>query len=94
LRQDLVSLVRELPSLANLALSDDSAMHRLQAIASDESRSHDIETFVAVQWDLAAAEGADEAVGPEDRRCARARMAMAAASLFAHRGLGHYVLED
>ena len=94
LRKDLEQLGRELPLLSAIQLSESESHAYLDAIPIDASTMHEVETFVAIQWDVAAppsdcrTESSTSGSGfpPSDR------VAYATADLFRKHGLGYYVL--
>jgi hypothetical protein len=95
MREDLERLGRELPLLSALRLSRYQSHDSFEAIRIDSSTMHEVETFVAIEWDLATApnsgsqaedSAADGSISPSDQ------IAYATAELFRKHGLGYYVL--
>jgi hypothetical protein len=94
LRNDLEQLGRELPLLSAIQLSESESHAYLDAIPIHASTMHEVETFVAIQWDVAAppsecrTESSTSGSGfpPSDH------IAYATADLFRKHGLGYYVL--
>jgi TIR domain-containing protein len=93
--KDLEQLGRELPLLSAIQLGGYQSHASFDAIRIDASTMHEVETFVAIEWDLATApnggsqaEGstADSDIPPSDQ------IAYATADLFRRHGLGYYVL--
>lgn len=90
LRKDLEQLGRELPLLSAIQLSEYESHAYLDAIQINASTMHEVETFIAIQWDVVAppSEGSISGSGfpPSDY------VAYATADLFRKHGLGYYVL--
>lgn len=95
MRKDLERLGRDLPLLSAIQLSRYQSHDSFEAIRIDTSMMHEVETFVAIEWDLATApnrgsqaedSAADGGISPSDQ------IAYETADLFRKHGLGYYVL--
>jgi hypothetical protein len=90
LRKDLEQLGREMPQLSSVQLSEYESHAYFNAIPIDSSTMHEVETFAAIQWDLAAKQ--DEPKTLSSAHPPSDNVAFAAADLFRKHGLGYYVL--
>ncbi len=95
LEKDLEQLAEEVPLLSTIRLSDAQSYANFDAIAVDQSTMHEVETFVAIQWDLAVAQA--KSSQSDDSTSSSAipssdKVAYAAADLFHKHGLGYYAL--
>lgn len=92
--KDLEQLSVELPLLSAIQLNEYDSHAYFDAIPINESTMHEVETFVAIHWDVTAAlskrhpEESNSASGPLPSDF----VAYAAADLFRRHGLGYYVL--
>jgi TIR domain len=97
MRKDLAQLGGELPLLSAIQLGRYESHSSFDAIRIDASTMHEVETFVAIEWDLATApNGGNQAEdGTVDSDIPSSdQIAYATADLFRRHGLGYYVLTN
>jgi len=92
MRPDLEQLGHELPLLSAIQLSEPQSHAFFDALPIDASTSHEVETFVAIEWDIASAPGNSEGAASEGGFTPSVHVALAAAGVYRSHGLGYYVL--